>query len=233
MQEAAPGDTKGSGRRWKGLQNTRRSRTAFGAHQLHVPPTGGWLKGGPRLSPRGRQQQAPCAAAAVLCQPPSSRCLPSVPRFARFPPLPRPLSHAARLLQKETESSAGRRAERARAGSSQLPLPALHSRNRREAAAPEPAPPAKPPSLASLPPPGHSPAKQGLAARQVVHAGSLEKQPVLNLCQTTKSHSEPAVPGKRRNLQTTEPLSTCFLEGRSHTTSQPGRHLLSGAPGLR
>lgn len=66
MQEAAPGDTKGSGRRWKGLQNTRRSRTAFGAHQLHVPPTGGWLKGGPRLSPRGRQQQAPCAAAAVL-----------------------------------------------------------------------------------------------------------------------------------------------------------------------
>lgn len=83
------------------------------------------------------------------------------------------------------------------------------------------------------PPPGHSPAKQGLAARQVVHAGSLEKQPVLNLCQTTKSHSEPAVPGKRRNLQTTEPLSTCFLEGRSHTTSQPGRHLLSGAPGLR
>lgn len=37
--------------------------------------------------------------------------------------------------------------------------------------------------------------------------------------QQGKPHWEPAVPGKRSNLQSTEPSSRCFLEGSTHNVS--------------
>lgn len=164
-----------------------------------------------------------------MSQQPSSRRLSSVPRLTPFPLSAlssHTLHHSCRGKRNQTRAEGQSVPEQgAKAAPSCTPQQewarGCGTRACPSCQAPEPR---------AAPPDGHSQARKGLATRGVP-SGSLEKQPVLNPCQTTKPHSEPAVPGKRRNLQTTEPLSTCFLEDRSLTTSQPGRHLLSRAPG--
>lgn len=219
-----------------GIQNAREELEGFAEHQPQHDRVGRASAGSHGRLTEGRPSPQPRVITGALCccrrlvsQQPSSRRLSSVPRITPFPFLPCPLSHTASLLQRERNQTRAKGQSVPEQGAKAAPS-CTPQQERARGGGTRACPSCQAPEPRAAPPDGHSQARKGLATRQVP-SGSLEKQPVLNPCQTTKSHSEPAVPGKRRNLQTTEPLSTCFLEGRSLTTSQPGRHLLSRAPG--